>query len=123
MAENAKSKRLARIRRSSRVRRKVRGSESCPRLAVFRSARHISAQIIDDDAGRTLVAATSEKMETPSIEGASGKVAFAKAVGQELAKKATEAGVSSVVFDRGGYKFHGRVAALAEGARDGGLKF
>jgi len=123
MAENAKSKREARIRRSDRVRRKVRGSEDCPRLAVFRSARHISAQIIDDDAGRTLAAATSEKMKAPKIEGVSGKVASAKAVGQELAKRAKEAGVSSVVFDRAGYKFHGRVAALAEGARDGGLKF
>jgi large subunit ribosomal protein L18 len=123
MAENAQRKRQSRIRRAKRVRRKVRGSESRPRLAVFRSARHISAQIIDDDAGRTLAAASSEKMEAPSIEGVSAKVAFAKAVGQELAKRAQEAGVSSVVFDRAGYKFHGRVAALAEGARDGGLKF
>ena len=123
MAENAKNKREARVRRSSRVRRKVRGSQDRPRLAVFRSARHISAQIIDDDAGRTLASVTSEKLETPSMEGVSGKVASAKFAGQELAKRAQEAGISSVVFDRAGYKFHGRVAALAEGARSGGLKF
>jgi len=123
MAENAKSKRLARHRRSSRIRRSVRGTAERPRLAVYRSNRHISAQIIDDDGGRTMAAATSEKVETPELEGVSGKVADAKAVGMELAKRAQEAGVTAVVFDRGGYKYHGRVAALAEGARDGGLKF
>lgn len=123
MAENAKTKRAARHRRSDRIRRTVRGTAERPRLAVFRSNRHIVAQIIDDDAGRTMAAATSEKIETPELEGVSGKVADAKAVGLELAKRAQEAGVTTVVFDRGGYKYHGRVAALAEGARDGGLKF
>jgi len=123
MAENVKFKREARIRRAGRVRRKVRGTAERPRLSVFRSNRHIVAQLVDDDAGRTLAAASSLKMEAPSIEGVEGKVAYAKAVGLELAKRAQEAGVTEVVFDRAGYKFHGRVAALAQGARDGGLKF
>jgi large subunit ribosomal protein L18 len=123
MAENSKFKREARRRRALRVRRHVRGDAARPRLSVFRSNRHIVAQIIDDDSGRTLAAASSLKLEQPSLEGVSGKIAFAKAVGLELAKRAQAAGVTEVVFDRAGYKYHGRVAALAQGARDGGLKF
>jgi large subunit ribosomal protein L18 len=101
----------------------VQGTAARPRLAVFRSNRHMFAQIIDDVAGCTLAAAGSLNMDKPSIEGMDGKTAFAKAVGLELARKAQEAGVDTVVFDRAGYLYHGRMAALAEGARDGGLKF
>jgi large subunit ribosomal protein L18 len=123
MSENPKFKREARRRRALRVRRSVRGSAARPRLSVFRSNRHIVAQIIDDENGKTLVAASSLKLEQPSLDGVAGKVAYAKAVGLELAKRARAAGVTEVVFDRAGYRYHGRVAALAQGARDGGLKF
>lgn len=124
MRENAKFRREARIRRSDRVRRKVEGSPERPRLAVYRSNRHIFAQLIDDLGGRTLAAASDLKIEgDPGIEGMTAKVARAKAVGMELAKAAKEAGIDAAVFDRAGYRYHGRVAALAEGAREGGLKF
>ena len=123
MADIASQRRNARKRRAKRVRKKVHGTAERPRLAVFRSNRHMFAQIIDDVAGRTLAAAGSLNMDKPSIEGMDGKTAFAKAVGLELARKAQEAGVDTVVFDRAGYLYHGRMAALAEGARDGGLKF
>jgi large subunit ribosomal protein L18 len=123
MADIASQRRNARKRRALRVRKKVQGTAARPRLAVFRSNRHMFAQIIDDVAGCTLAAAGSLHMDKPSIEGMDGKTAFAKAVGLELARKAQEAGVDTVVFDRAGYLYHGRMAALAEGARDGGLKF
>jgi large subunit ribosomal protein L18 len=123
MADIASQRRNARKRRAKRVRKKVHGTAERPRLAVFRSNRHMFAQIIDDVAGRTLAAAGSLNMDKPSFEGIDGKTAFAKAVGLELARKAQEAGVDTVVFDRAGYLYHGRMAALAEGARDGGLKF
>lgn len=113
----------ARRMRRSRVRRKISGTSSRPRLAVYRSNRYISAQIIDDDTARTVVAANDLKMDPPALEGLAGKVARAKAVGLALAEAAKANGVETVVFDRAGYKYHGRVAALAEGAREGGLKF
>jgi large subunit ribosomal protein L18 len=121
--ESAQFRREARKRRAKRVRQRVVGTASKPRLAVFRSNRHVVAQLIDDEAGVTLVAVHDFRMEDPQIEGVSGKVARARAVGQAVAAAAKEKGIESVVFDRAGYKYHGRVAALAEGAREGGLHF
>jgi large subunit ribosomal protein L18 len=109
-----------RVRRHLRVRKKVTGSASKPRLVVNRSSRHMFAQIVDDSAGRTLVAASTLD---PSIRTAGGdKKAKARRVGELLARRAAEAGITAVVFDRGGYRYHGRVAALADGAREGGLQ-
>lgn len=124
MKENAQAKRAARVRRRIRVRKKVSGTAERPRLSVFRGHRHIFAQLIDDESGSTLVAASSIKLKAPKPEKGEGrKCAIAREVGSELAKQASEKGISSVVFDRGGFMFHGRVAALAKGARSGGLKF
>jgi large subunit ribosomal protein L18 len=103
----------------TRIRKRVRGSAARPRLAVFRSIKHISAQLIDDDAGKTLVAASS--LEKGGANG--GNVAGAKAIGKLIAERATEKGLASVVFDRGGFLYHGRIKALADAAREAGLKF
>jgi large subunit ribosomal protein L18 len=109
----------ARARRHLRVRKKVTGSANRPRLAVKRSARHIFAQLVDDGAGRTLVSASTLE---PDVRGTEGdKKARAHKVGELLASRALAAGITAVVFDRGGYAYHGRVAALADGAREGGL--
>lgn len=108
-----------RVARHDRIRKKVAGTESRPRLAVFRSLKHISAQIIDDAQGVTLASASSFEKDLK----ASGNVDGAKAVGQKLAERAKAAGISAVIFDRGGFRYQGRVASLAEGARDGGLEF
>jgi large subunit ribosomal protein L18 len=109
-----------RVRRHLRVRKRVSGSTIRPRLVVNRSARHMFAQIVDDSAGRTLAAASTLD---DSIRGTEGdKTAKARKVGELLAQRAAEAGIEAVVFDRGGYHYHGRVAALADGAREGGLK-
>jgi large subunit ribosomal protein L18 len=110
-----------RKRRHIRVRKKVSGSAERPRLVVTRSARHMVAQVVDDDAGRTLASAST--MEADVRGAASDKTAKARKVGQLVAERAKQAGVDAVVFDRGGNKYHGRVAALAEGAREGGLTF
>jgi large subunit ribosomal protein L18 len=114
------SKAIIRKRVHKRIRRKVAGSTQRPRLAVFRSVKHIYAQVIDDTVGHTLAAASSN--EKSGVKGG-GNVAGAKAVGKLLAERAKEKGVKSVVFDRGGYLYHGRVKALAEAAREGGLQF
>ncbi|SRR6266516_6080731 len=114
----AKAKREGRLRRHRRVRRHVAGTAERPRLVVFRSNKQIYAQVIDDAAGRTVAAATS-----PALPGDGDKTAAAKRVGAELARRAKQAGVTQVVFDRAGYQFHGRVAALADAAREGGLDF
>ena len=114
------SKAIIRKRVHKRIRRKVAGNTERPRLAVFRSVKHIYAQVIDDSVGHTLVAASST--EKSGIKSG-GNVAGAKAVGKLLAERAQEKGVKTVVFDRGGYLYHGRVKALAEAAREGGLKF
>ena len=106
------------FRRHRRVRKKIMGTPERPRLTVFRSNRHIYAQVIDDFAGRTLVSASSVK----DANGSDPKER-AKAVGTALARRAKEVGVERVAFDRGGFKYHGRVRALAEGAREGGLEF
>ena len=121
MSSSAKHKRELRVRRHARVRKKVRGTPERPRLAVFRSARHISAQVIDDVSGRTLAAASS--VEPGLGDGPTGNVATARAVGAALAERARAAGVDQVVFDRGGYRYHGRVAAIADAAREAGLEF
>ena len=109
--------------RHRRVRKKVSGSPDQPRLCVFRSLRSIYAQIIDDTGGITLVAATSQEAAKESDETAGPKTAVSGAVGKLLAQRAREQGITRVVFDRGGYKYHGRVKALAEAAREGGLQF
>jgi large subunit ribosomal protein L18 len=121
VSDQAKARRDARIRRHRRVRKKVVGTAERPRLAVFRSNKHISAQIIDDVAGRTLASASS--VEGDLRGGATGNVESAKAVGTLLAGRAKAAGVERIVFDRGGYLYHGRVAALADAAREAGLEF
>jgi large subunit ribosomal protein L18 len=110
----------ARLRRHRRVRAKVRGSAERPRLVVFRSNRGIVAQLVDDDTGRTLASASHLGLPK-SFKGE--KTAQAEAVGKALAEAAKKAGVDACVFDRGGYLYHGRVKALADGAREGGLKF
>jgi large subunit ribosomal protein L18 len=113
---NAKTKRQARVHRHTRVRKKISGSAERPRLAVYRSNRHIYAQLIDDDAARTIVSASDRDV------AGEGKTDAAKAVGGVLAERAVAAGIERAVFDRGGRLFHGRVAALAEGAREKGLQ-
>ena len=110
----------ARIKRHQRVRKNISGTAERPRLNVFRSLNHIYAQVIDDTKGVTLVSASSLDK---GFEGKGGNIDAAKAVGKAVAEKALAAGIKTVVFDRGGYVYHGRVAALAEGAREGGLEF
>jgi len=107
----------------ARVRMKVSGTAERPRLSVYRSVGHIYAQVIDDRSGRTLVSASSVDKETKKGLKGGGNVASAKAVGKIIAERAKAAGVAKVVFDRGGYKYHGRVKALADAAREAGLQF
>ena len=114
----AKEKVALRARRHRRVRKGLVGTPDRPRLSVYRSNRHIYAQVIDDSAGRTLAAASSRV-----VSAGGDPKSTAKAVGKEIAEKAKQAGVGRVTFDRGGFRFHGRVAALAEGAREAGLEF
>ena len=116
-----KTARAARVRRHARLRKQVAGTAARPRLAVFRSLTHIYAQVIDDAQGRTLAAASS--LEKGLNDGNVKKTERAKAVGGAIAKKAIDAGITDVVFDRGGNRYHGRVKALAEAAREAGLKF
>ena len=117
------AKTQAHLKRKKRVRKKLWGTVERPRLSIFRSARHIYAQIINDDQGLTLVAASSVSQETKGqvIEGA--KKGIAKKVGEILAERALAKGIREICFDRGGYKYHGRVRSLAEGAREKGLDF
>jgi len=110
----------ARLKRHKRVRAKISGTANCPRLNVFRSLKNIYAQLIDDDKGVTLVSASSLEKD---FEQYGGNKTAAKAVGKLLAERAAGKGITAVVFDRGGYIYHGRVQELAEGAREGGLKF
>ncbi len=114
-------KATARKRRHSRVRKKIAGTAVRPRLVVTRSARHIRVQIVDDSVGKTLASASSMEKELKSAAG--DKSAKSREVGKLLASRAKAAGISTVVFDRGGNKYHGRIAALADGAREGGLEF
>ena len=112
------TKREARLRRHRRVRGKVAGTSERPRLVVFRSNRGISAQLVDDETGRTLASASWK-----GVSGSGSKTEQATAVGKALAESAKQSGIQSCVFDRAGYLYHGRVKALAEGAREGGLQF
>jgi len=124
MEKQKQSKEFLRNRRHRRVRKKISGTTERPRLVVFRSLRHIYGQLVDDSRGVTLMGISSA---SPSIQGnikvGDGKVSASKLTGKALAEKAVQSGVESVVFDRGGYKYHGRIRAFAEGAREGGLKF
>ena len=117
---NRPNTKAARIKRHKRVRGKISGTPECPRLSVFRSENHIYAQVIDDVAGNTLVAASTVEKD---FDGNGGNVEAAKKIGLKVAERALQMGIEEVVFDRGGYIYHGRVQALAEGAREGGLKF
>ncbi|OLT04302.1 50S ribosomal protein L18 [Pseudonocardia sp. CNS-004] len=114
-------RRTSRTNRHTRLRKKVIGSAERPRLAVHRSSRHIVVQLVDDVAGRTLAAASSLEADVRALDG--DKKARATKVGELVAARAREAGVTAVVFDRGGYDYHGRIAALADAAREGGLEF
>jgi large subunit ribosomal protein L18 len=111
----------SRLRRQIRGRKKLAGTAQRPRLVVTRSSRHITAQIVDDSVGRTLVSASTMEADLREVEG--DKSARARRVGELVAQRAKDKGVASVVFDRAGNKYHGRVAALADGAREGGLAF
>jgi large subunit ribosomal protein L18 len=112
-----------RQRKHERVRKRVKGSSARPRLNVFRSSKHIYAQIVDDDLGQTLATASTLSKELKAQLKSGANKAAAKAVGQLIAQKAKQKNISQVVFDRGGYLYHGRISELANGAREGGLKF
>ena len=114
------SRQDARSRRHSRVRKRVRGTSERPRLAVFRSNKYIYAQVIDDESGRTIVSASSKES---AVKGATLTVGTATEVGKLVGARAKDAGVSMVAFDRGGFKYHGRIKALADAARESGLEF
>ena len=122
MSTSTKDKQVGRARRHYRVRKKVSGSAERPRLAVFRSNKHITAQVIDDRSGRTVAAASSVEKDLRHA-GATGNKAAASTVGRLVGERARAAGVSRVVFDRGGFLYHGRVAAVADAAREAGLEF
>jgi len=122
MSKVAQQRREGRIARHRRVRKKIHGTAARPRLAVFRSNKHLSLQLIDDDAGRTLVSASTGEPSLRS-DGSGATVAAATRLGQVLAERAKAAGVTEVVFDRGGFLYHGRIAAAAAAAREAGLEF
>lgn len=121
MSNIAKVRREGRLRRHRRVRKKIHGTAERPRLAVHRTNKHFNLQLIDDEAGRTVAAASSVEADMRSSSGAT--VSAAAQVGKLLAQRAKATGVNKVVFDRGGYRYHGRVAAAAEAAREAGLEF
>lgn len=113
-----------RLRSKTKIRKKISGTPERPRLTVYRSLNHIYAQLIDDVAGKTLVAASSlEKSVQEDVKNAKGKTALSKLIGGLLAEKAKAANITAVVFDRNGYRYHGRVKAVADGARENGLQF
>lgn len=121
MSSTAEKRRTGRITRHRRVRKKIHGTAARPRLAVFRSNKHLSLQLIDDVAGRTLASASSNE---PSLRGeGGGTIAAATRLGKALAERAKAAGITEVVFDRGGFLYHGRIAAAAAAAREAGLEF
>ncbi len=120
---NTSSRELARLKRKKRIRRKVEGTEERPRLTVFRSDKHIYAQIINDVTGKTLVSASTLSSEYKEGEAVKGKVNSAKRVGEIVAQKALDQGIAKVVFDRNGFIYHGRIRALADAARQKGLDF
>ena len=120
MSSKTHNRTLGRMRRKVRIRKKISGTGARPRLSVFRSTNHIYAQLVDDDAGKTLAAASTQVIK---VDGHKGNKEAAKAVGTAIAEAAKAAGIDTVVFDRNGFKYHGRVKALADGAREGGLAF
>ena len=120
MATATQKKQQGRVRRHKRVRKNLTGTAERPRLSVFRSNKHMVAQLIDDTSGRTLVTASSHEK---GATGATGNVATSSAIGQRIAERAKSAGITKVVFDRGGFLYHGRIAAVAEAARAAGLEF
>jgi len=120
MSNVAQKRRNGRIIRHRRVRKKIHGTAARPRLAVYRSNKHLILQVIDDEAGRTLVSATTNEA---SFEGSGANVDAAARLGQLVAERAKAAGIDKVVFDRGGYAYHGRIAAVAAAAREAGLEF
>ncbi len=127
MKRTAKNRLQGRVRRHRRVRKKISGTGQRPRLCVFRSLKHIYAQLIDDETGRCLATVSSLsadiRKEMASAKDRKGKTMVSSMVGKLIASRAKESGIEAVAFDRGGYLYHGRVKALAEGAREGGLKF
>jgi len=124
MKSSATPRLKGRERRHIRIRKKVQGTAERPRLCVYRSLNHIYAQLVDDLAGRTIMTVSSlDKGLAPDVKAAKGKVAAGKIVGKAIAAKAKEKGIDRVCFDRGGYLYHGRVKAVADGAREGGLTF
>ena len=127
MISVGRDRRLSREKRHGRIRKKMAGTPECPRLCVFRSHKHIYGQVVDDLNGRTLLTVGSLSAEVATrlaaMENAKGKTGRARAVGLILAEKAREKGLTRIRFDRGGYIYHGRVKALADGAREGGLEF
>jgi len=124
MKSQAKPRLEGRQRRHLRIRKKVNGTAERPRLTVYRSLNHIYVQLVDDLAGRTILTISSgNKDVSGSVTGAKGKIAVSKAVGKRVAQLAKEKGIERVCFDRGGYLYHGRVKAVADGAREGGLNF
>ncbi len=126
MSDIAHIRRESRVRRHRRVRRKIHGTAARPRLAVYRSNKHLVAQLIDDDAGRTIVSASTSEAELRAVLGGTASGATVQAagkVGALVAERAKAAGISQVVFDRGGFIYHGRIAAVAAAARDAGLEF
>lgn len=123
MSKKTDQKKLARLARHSRIRRKVKGTAECPRLSIFRSARHIYAQVIDDVTGQTIASASTQDKGLKKTGSLGGGIGAAKEVGERIAERAKNAKVEQVVFDRGGFDYHGRIAALAEAARKSGLKF
>lgn len=121
--ENCVKRKLGRLRRKRSIRKKISGTAERPRLSVFRSSRHIYVQLIDDVQGKTLASASTVEAATRGAMGELNGVDAARAVGEAIAKRAIEAGYAKAVFDRNGYIYHGRVKALADGAREGGLDF
>ncbi len=122
MSKIAQARRTGRIRRHRRVRKKIHGTAARPRLAVYRSNKHLSVQLIDDDAGTTLAAASTTEADLRAA-GSCSSVAAASRVGTLVAERAKAAGIEQVVFDRGGFAYHGRIAAVATAAREAGLEF
>lgn len=114
-------KKQARLKRKQRIRKKISGTPDCPRLSVFRSSKHMYAQVVDDMAGNTLAAASSLEKDIKEHPPFEGKIGLANYLGKLIASRAIEKGIKKVVFDRNGYLYHGRVKAVSEGARDGGL--
>lgn len=117
------TKNKRRSARHARIRAMIKGTAECPRLSVFRGLRQMTLQLIDDSAGRTICQVSTTEIKNKKVEGKAAKTAAAYLAGKLLAEKAKEKKITDVVFDRGGYQYHGRVAAVADGAREGGLKF